>query len=92
MASGTTIISVTARQVFSDRGTRGGGDGQDGERRGKVGHLYGRDLGGQHEVEFTYDGGPKWRGKGVQRAVDHVNRLDRPGAEGHGRGAGSRGR
>ncbi len=28
---------------------------------------------GEHEIPFVYDGGPKWRGKGVQKAVDRVH-------------------
>jgi enolase len=37
---------------------------------------------GQHEVEFAYDGGSKWRGKGVTRAVNAVNELIAPALRG----------
>jgi enolase len=33
---------------------------------------------GEHEIAFVYDGGTKWHGKGVQRAVDQVNNLVSP--------------
>jgi enolase len=33
---------------------------------------------GEHEVAFVYDGGSRWRGKGVQRAVENVNQIVAP--------------
>ena len=76
MATGTAIVSVTARQVYSDRGHPGveatvmTENGASGVAICTAGISV-----GTHEVEFAYDGGSKWRGKGVQRAVDHVNDL-----------------
>jgi enolase len=76
MATGTEIVSVTARQVYSDRGhpgveatvtTENGG-------RGRAICTAGVSV-GTHEVQFAYDAGPRWRGKGVQRAVDNVNNV-----------------
>jgi enolase len=37
---------------------------------------------GSHEIEFAYDGGTKWRGKGVMRAVNAVNELIAPALKG----------
>ena len=74
--SGSTIVSVSAREVYSDRGHPGveatvvAANGASGVALCTAGISI-----GVHEVEFAYDGGPKWRGKGVQRAVDSVNNL-----------------
>ena len=83
MSTRTTIISVTARQVYSDRGhpgveatvtTAGGAQG--------VAICTAGISVGSHEIEFAYDGGPKWRGKGVMRAVNAVNELIAPALKG----------
>ena len=79
MATGTTIISVTARQVYSDRG-HPGLEATVETKNGAVGVAIctaGVSV-GTHEVEFAYDGGTRWRGKGVGRAVDNVNNLIAP--------------
>ncbi len=79
MTTGAEIISVTARQVYSDRG-HPGVEATVKTANGAVGVAIctaGVSV-GSHEVEFVYDGGPKWRGKGVQRAVDNVNRVIAP--------------
>lgn len=79
MPSGTIITSVTARQVFSDRG-HPGIEATVKTANGAVGVAIctaGISV-GQHEVQFAYDGGTRWRGKGVQRAVDNVNRIIAP--------------
>jgi enolase len=79
MTTGTLIVSITARQVFSDRGHPGveamvkTGNGATGVAICTAGVSV-----GTHEVQFTYDGGPKWRGKGVQRAVDSVTNVIAP--------------
>ena len=79
MSTGTAIVSVSARQVYSDRGhpgveatvkTAGGAQG--------VAICTAGVSVGSHEVEFAYDGGKKWRGKGVMRAVNAVNELIAP--------------
>src|SRR5512142_3261743 len=74
MVSGTAITAVTARQVFSDRGHPGieATVTTESGARGVAICTAGVSV-GQHEVEFAYDGGPKWRGRGVQRAVANVN-------------------
>ncbi|HEX2988670.1 MAG TPA: enolase C-terminal domain-like protein, partial [Chloroflexota bacterium] len=79
MATGSTIISVTARQVFSDRG-HPGVEATVKTERGATGVAVctaGISV-GVHEVQFAYDGGTRWRGKGVQRAVDSVNTVIGP--------------
>jgi enolase len=79
MGAGSTIVSITARQVFSDRG-HPGVEATVKTANGVVGVAIctaGVSV-GSHEVEFAYDGGKKWRGKGVQRAVDSVNKVIAP--------------
>ena len=79
MGSGSTIVSVAARQVFSDRG-HPGVEATVKTPNGAAGVAVctaGVSV-GEHEVQFAYDGGPKWRGKGVQRAVDNINKLVAP--------------
>jgi enolase len=83
MSSGTTIVSVTAREVFSDRGHPGveatvtTENGASGTAVCTAGISI-----GVHEVDFVYDGGPKWRGKGVQQAVNRVNDIIAPALRG----------
>jgi len=79
MATGTTIVAVTARQVYSDRG-HPGVEATVKTENGALGVAIctaGVSV-GTHEVEFAYDGGQKWRGKGVQRAVDNINNVIAP--------------
>lgn len=79
MATGTTIVSVTAREVYSDRG-HPGVEATVKTENGAVGVAIctaGVSV-GTHEIAFAYDGGTKWRGKGVQRAVDSVNQAIAP--------------
>jgi len=83
MSTGSTIVSVTARQVFSDRG-HPGIEATVKTENGAVGVAVctaGVSV-GQHEVRFTYDGGTRWRGRGVQRAVDAVNGVIAPALRG----------
>src|SRR3712207_6720280 len=79
MPAGTLIKSVTAREVFSDRGhpgieavvtTENGG-------RGVAMATAGLSI-GKHEVPFVYDGGERWGGLGVRRAVHNVEELIAP--------------
>jgi enolase len=83
MSTETTIVSVSARQVYSDRGHPGveatvtTANGAQGVAICTAGVSI-----GSHEVEFAYDGGPKWRGKGVMRAVNAVNELIAPALTG----------
>ncbi len=73
MSSGTAITAVKAREVFSDRGhpgiectvvTEGGAKG--------VALVTAGVSVGEFEVQFAYDGGTKWGGRGVQKAVNNV--------------------
>ncbi|HOU12072.1 MAG TPA: enolase C-terminal domain-like protein [Anaerolineae bacterium] len=79
MPAGSIIVSVKAREVYSERGHPGveatvkTANGATGVTICTAGVSI-----GTHEVEFAYDGGTKWRGKGVQRAVDNVNNLIAP--------------
>jgi enolase len=83
MARGTNIVSVTARQVFSDRG-HPGVEATVQTENGATGVAIctaGVSV-GEHEVQFAYDGGAKWRGKGVQRAAEAINALVAPALRG----------
>jgi enolase len=83
MGSGRAIQSVSARQVYSDRG-HPGIEAAVKTENGATGVAIctaGISV-GQHEVQFAYDGGPKWRGRGVQKAVDNVNQVISPALKG----------
>ena len=79
MSSGSTIKSVTAMEVFSDRGHPGiqaevvTEDGSHGAAIVTAGLSVGK-----HEVKFVYDGGKRWGGLGVQRAVRSVKEVIGP--------------
>ncbi len=76
---GTAITSVKARQVYSNRGKPGvevvvkTENGAEGRAMCTSGVSI-----GTHEIEFAFDGGSKFRGKGVGRAVDNVNQVIGP--------------
>ena len=75
----STIIGVDARQAFSDRGYIGI-EAKITTENGTVQRAIctaGISM-GTHEVEFMYDGGPKWGGKGMQRAVQSVKEKIAP--------------
>ena len=73
---GTQIIQIDVRQVYSER-----------RHPGLEAHVYTTNGAegtaictagvsvGTHEVAFRYDGGTKWGGKGVQRAVDEAKEV-----------------
>lgn len=75
----STIVSVDARQVFSERGHPGieaivkTENGAEGVALCTAGVSV-----GTHEIEFAYDGGKKWGGKGVMRAVNAVKEMIAP--------------
>ena len=79
MAKGSLIRFITAREVFSDRGHPGieatvvTEDGSIGEAIVTAGVSVGK-----HEVQFAYDGGKKWGGLGVQKAVHNVQAVIAP--------------
>ena len=79
MASGSLIESIKARQVFSDRGhpgvettvvTENGGVGTAEVTAGV--------SVGKYEVQFAYDGGEKWKGLGVMKAVSNIHEVIAP--------------
>jgi enolase len=37
---------------------------------------------GAHEVQFAYDGGKRWNGRGVLKAVKNINDIIAPALEG----------
>ena len=79
MNTGTLIKSVRARQVYTNRGNPGV-EAIVTTENGAVGRAMctsGVSM-GSHEVEFTFDGGPRFRGKGVMKAVNNVNEVIAP--------------
>ena len=79
MGSASAITAVTARQVFSRRGHPGVEatvTTQSGAR-GTAVVTAGISV-GKYEVQFAYDGGARWRGRGVQRAVENIERVIGP--------------
>ena len=79
MSTESTIVSVTARQIFSDRGHPGIETTvtTENEAKGVAVVTAGVSV-GVHEVQFVYDGGSKWRGRGVLKAVDNVVNIIGP--------------
>ena len=73
------IKSVMARQVYSERGHPGietvitTENGATGIAVATAGVSV-----GIHEVQFAYDGGTRWNGRGVMKAVDNVNNIITP--------------
>ncbi|MFZ1756052.1 MAG: enolase C-terminal domain-like protein [Caldilineaceae bacterium] len=73
MPAESIITSVSARQIFSDRGHPGveatvtTANGAKGVAVVTAGVSV-----GVHEVQFAYDGGKKWGGRGVLKAVQNV--------------------
>ncbi len=83
MRNGSIIKSVTARQIFSERG-HPGVEAQVETECGAVGVAVataGISI-GEHEVQFVYDGGNRWNGKGVDKAVANVNDIIAPAIKG----------
>lgn len=81
--SSARIASVVARQIFSSRGHPGiettvtTDGGATGTAQVTAGHSV-----GAHEVQFLYDGGTRWQGKGVSKAVRNINEVIAPGIRG----------
>ena len=79
MKTGTLIKSVRARQVYTNRGNPGV-EALVTTENGATGRAMctsGVSM-GSHEVEFTFDGGTHFRGKGVMKAVNNVNEVIAP--------------
>jgi enolase len=83
MGSESMIVSVTARQVFSERGHPGikAVVTTSNGARGAAIVTAGISV-GEHEVQFAYDGGDRWAGRGVQKAVDNVMNVIGPALKG----------
>ncbi|MCC6455776.1 MAG: phosphopyruvate hydratase [Caldilineaceae bacterium] len=79
MPAGSTIVAVTARQIFSDRGHPGVEATVTTQNGAKGTAVVTAGISvGEHEVEFAYDGGKKWNGRGVQKAVDNAINIIGP--------------
>jgi len=77
--SRTTIKSVSARQVYTKRGHPGVEALVVTESGAKASAICTSGISiGSHEVPFQFDGGTKFRGKGVMNAVDNVNKIIAP--------------
>ena len=70
---GTIIQSVKARQVYTNRGK----PGVEVTARGRAMCTSGVSV-GTHEVDFTFDGGTKFGGKGVTQAAKRVEEVIAP--------------
>lgn len=83
MTRGSLIESVTAREVFSGRGhpaieaTVVTSNGAVGVAEATAGLSI-----GEHEVQFAYDGGERWGGMGVLKAVGFVRDIIAPALKG----------
>ena len=77
--TGTAITSIHARQVYTNRGNPGV-EAVVTTENGAVGRAMctsGVSV-GTHEIAFSFDGGEKYRGKGVTGAVNNVNTIIAP--------------
>lgn len=75
----TLIKSVKARQVYSNRG-KPGVEAVITTENGAVGRAMctsGVSV-GTHEVDFAFDGGKKFGGKGVRCVADRINTIAAP--------------
>ena len=92
MMAKSTIVSVTARQIMSERDHAGveamviTENGSKGDAIGTAGVSI-----ETHEIPFAYNGGEKWRGKGVMRAVNAVTEKNRSVDQRHGHHVANRG-
>lgn len=83
MPAGSNIVSIKAREIFSDRGHPGvectvvTANGSKGTAVTTAGVSV-----GVHEVQFAYDGGEKWGGRGVLKAVANIHNILAPAVMG----------
>jgi enolase len=79
MGSSSTIVSVTARQVFTRRGIPGVEATVRTQNGAKGTAVVNSGISvGTHEVKFVYDGGTKWRGMGVNVAIERIEQVVGP--------------
>ena len=81
--AGTEIRSITARQVYTNRGNPGV-EAVVTTENGATGRAMctsGISI-GTHEIHFDFDGGEHFRGKGVLGAVRNVNEIIAPALKG----------
>jgi enolase len=83
MGKGSIIKSVTAREIFSGRGHPAveAAITTENESIGVAVATAGLSI-GEHEVQFAYDGGKRWNGQGVLKAVGFVRDLIAPALKG----------
>lgn len=83
MRRDSRIESVMARQIFSERGHPGieATVITENGARGVAVVTAGVSV-GEHEVQFAYDGGKRWGGRGVMKAVSNVNDTIAPALKG----------
>jgi enolase len=83
MSEGSKIASIKAREIFTQRGhpgieavvvTENGG-------KGVAVAVAGTSI-GEHEIQFVYDGGERFGGKGVLKAVSNVQDIIAPALKG----------
>lgn len=83
MAAGSRIDTVTAREVLTGRGHPGIEATVVTENRGTgVAMAVAGTSFGQHEVQFAYDGGTRYGGKGVLKAMHNVEAVIAPALKG----------
>jgi enolase 1/2/3 len=79
MATGSMIESVRAREILTARGHPGieATVATANGRQGVAVAVAGTSI-GEHEVQFAYDGGGRFGGKGVLKAVNNVTQVIAP--------------
>ncbi len=79
MSFETEIVSVYGRQIFSERGHPGIEAVVETANGGKGIAVCTAGISiGVHEVPFVYDGGDRWGGKGVEKAVERISSIVAP--------------
>jgi enolase len=83
MVKGSLIKSVTAREIFSGRGHPSieATVITENDAVGVAEATAGLST-GEHEVQFAYDGGERWGGRGVLKAAGFVNDIIAPALKG----------
>ena len=83
MVIGSVIKEIKARQIFSDRGHPGVETTviTESGAKGVAVATAGVSV-GVHEVQFAYDGGERWGGRGVIKAVNIINETIAPALKG----------